>query len=127
MRSLIVEDDFLCRRVLSAILTKHGECDVAVNGREALGACNLAVQDGQPYDLICLDIIMPQMNGQDTLLELRALEEFLGVPPVPILMTTSVHFSEGVVESFLRQCNGYLLKPIKRDQLEQTLLELKLI
>ena len=128
MRSLVVEDDFLCRRVLFTMLNKYGECDIAVHGREALAAYSMAVAEQRPYDLICLDVIMPTMNGQDTLMELRAYEEFMMVEkPVKILMTTGVSFSERVIHSFRMQSDGYLTKPIRKEEMQAALVKLGLI
>ena len=128
MRSLVVEDDFICRRVLTAMLAPYGQCDVAVDGQEALEAYRLSVQSNQvSYDLICLDVFMPKKNGQDTLMDIRSLEEFLMIDPVKILMTTGGSFSNGKVEAFKLQCDGYLIKPIQQDQLIEHLKRMRLI
>ena len=79
MRVLVVEDDFISRRLLCRYLEPHGECDVAVNGNEALSAFKQALSSGQYYDLICLDIMMPGMDGQETLKRMRILEREAGI------------------------------------------------
>jgi two-component system, chemotaxis family, chemotaxis protein CheY len=63
MRCLIVEDDFVGRKLMQKYLSDYGECDVAVDGEEAVEAFRQAVENETPYDLICLDIMMPNMNG----------------------------------------------------------------
>ena len=75
MRTLIVEDDFTSRLLMQAILAPCGECHIAVNGREAIQAFRLARAQGRPYDLVCLDIMMPEMDGHAVLKVLRAAEE----------------------------------------------------
>ncbi len=65
MRILVVEDDFISRRLLCRFLERFGECDVAINGNEAVNAVEHALQAGAHYDLICLDIMMPEMDGQE--------------------------------------------------------------
>ena len=66
MRILIVEDDFICRRLVHDILAPYGDCDVAMNGKEGMKAFKMALNAGKPYNLICLDIMMPEMDGQCT-------------------------------------------------------------
>ena len=63
MRILLAEDNFVTRKLMVAILSQYGECDVAVDGMEAVDAFLMALEDGKPYDLICLDIMMPVMDG----------------------------------------------------------------
>jgi two-component system chemotaxis response regulator CheY len=63
MRTLIVEDDFTSRLLLQSFLSVYGECHIAVNGREAVAAFRAAQERPQAYDLICMDIMMPEMDG----------------------------------------------------------------
>lgn len=60
MRTLIVEDDFVSRRLLQSMLEAYGQVDIAVNGVEALVAYKLSIDEKTPYDLICIDILMPE-------------------------------------------------------------------
>jgi hypothetical protein len=50
MRILIVEDDLASRRLLKTLLFKYGDCDIAVNGEEAVESFRLALEEGAPYD-----------------------------------------------------------------------------
>lgn len=128
MRSLVAEDDVTCRKVLKSMLTPYGQCTEVGNGREALEAFLFSVQNHQiPYQLICLDIFMPKKNGQDTLLEIRTLEESLKINPVKILMTTGGSFTNGKVEALKLQCDGYLTKPISQVTLLDHLKKLGLL
>jgi len=120
MRALIVEDDFTSRLLLQKLLAPYGESHVAVNGREALEAFQTARQNQQPYDLICLDIMMPEMDGQTVLKEVRSLEEAAGIQPgcgVKILMTTALKDPQNVMTAFRELCDGYLVKPIDKAKL----------
>ncbi|MBP2664433.1 MAG: cheY7 [Firmicutes bacterium] len=56
MRILIAEDDMVSRKFLSKFLSQYGECDLTVDGLEALDAFLLSLKDNNPYDLVCLDI-----------------------------------------------------------------------
>jgi two-component system, chemotaxis family, chemotaxis protein CheY len=74
------------------LLTKYGECPIAINGPEAGLAFRMALDAGRPYDLIGLDIMMPEMDGQAALKEMRAPEEARGIVSThgaKIIMTTA--------------------------------------
>jgi two-component system chemotaxis response regulator CheY len=115
MRVLIVEDDFTSRLLLHKFLSDYGECHVAVNGTEAAQAFQRAKQEGQKYDLICMDIMMPEMDGQRALREIRALEQAAGTlsgDEVRVIMTTGLEDTKNLLESFQGWCDAYLTKPI---------------
>ncbi len=78
MKTLIVEDDFICRKLLQTFLSGYGATDVAANGVEALLAVSQAINEDEPYDLICLDILMPELDGHKVLKQIRADEEVKG-------------------------------------------------
>ena len=131
MKTLIVEDDFLARSLLSTMLSEHGLCHVAVNGREAIDAIETAFIEGVPYDLVCLDIMMPVMDGQQTLQELRQLEERYGIhglDSTKVIMITAFDDSQNIMKAFrLGQCEAYLTKPLDRKKLLFHIKELGLI
>jgi two-component system, chemotaxis family, chemotaxis protein CheY len=130
MRTLIVEDDFTSRLVLQAFLSRFGECHVAVNGKEAVEAFRVSKKTGSGYDLICMDIMMPEMDGQTALWEIRAMEEASGTfstQGVKIIMVTALDDVKNVVSSFRSLCDGYMFKPVDTGQLLTHLISLKLI
>lgn len=130
MKTLIVEDDFTNRLLLQHLLKGYGPSHIAVNGEEAVEAARLALEAGQPYDLICLDIMMPRMDGHAALKRIRALEEAKGVLSTfgsKIVMTTALSDMKNVSAAFSGLCDGYLAKPIDKIKLLGTLRELKLI
>ena len=115
MKTLVVDDDFTSRLVLQTFLSRYGECHVAVNGWEAVDAFRAALEGGQPYDLICMDIMMPEMDGRDAVKQVRALEEAHGVlsaSAAKIIMTTAVEDIKEVMRCFHELCDAYLVKPI---------------
>ena len=71
MRILIVEDEITCRMLLKEILSLYGDCDIAVDGEQAIYAFRLAWEENKPYDLICMDIMMPNIDGQKALEKIR--------------------------------------------------------
>ena len=119
MRILIAEDDKISRRILNAILKKYGDCDLVVDGAEAIRAYNLAWEDDLPYDLICLDIMMPNMDGHQALKKIRASERKRGIrgsQEVKVLMVTALSDPCSVFEAFYDGgATGYLVKPIISD------------
>ncbi|HJT89919.1 MAG TPA: response regulator [Bryobacteraceae bacterium] len=123
MKTLIVEDDFTSRLLLQEILKAFGAVHIAVNGREALEAVNTAMENGQPYDLICLDIMLPEMDGYEALRKIRGAEEERGITSshgAKIIMTTALDHVKNVIQAFHGLCDAYLVKPIdKAKMLEQ--------
>lgn len=130
MRTLIVEDDFTSRLLLQSVLSQYGECHIAVNGREAVEAFRAAQAGGQPYHLICMDIMMPEMDGQTALREIRALEEAegtLSTSGAKIIMVTALDNVKEVVKSFNSLCDAYVFKPVDTSQLLNHLKTLGLV
>jgi two-component system chemotaxis response regulator CheY len=120
MRTLVAEDDPTSRLLLKTFLSKYGDCQVAVNGKEAVAAFKAARDNGNYYDLICMDIMMPEMDGQTAVREIRALEEAggtLSTDGAKIIMTTALDDVTNVVESFQLLCDAYLFKPIETAKL----------
>lgn len=131
MRFLIVEDDFINRKFLQTILSPYGECDIAVNGREAVEAVRAAFETEAAYDLVCLDIMMPEMDGQEALRQIRALERERGqeaVRELPVVMTTALDDPKSVVEAYYRGgATSYVPKPIDRQLFLQLIKNLGII
>jgi two-component system chemotaxis response regulator CheY len=130
MRTLIVEDDFTSRLLLQSFLSKYGECHIAVHGKEALTAFRAAQESGQKYDLFCMDIMMPEMDGQTAIKEIRGLEEAggtLSTNGVKIVMITALDDAKNVIQSFKSLCDAYVFKPIDTGKLVGHIKDLHLI
>jgi len=120
MKSLIVEDEFSTRLVMQKFLAPLGEAHVATDGEEAIQAIQLALDEEAPYDLVCLDMLMPGMNGDEVLRSIRAMEEEKGIlvgDGTKVLMATSVADAKTIMQSFNDACDGYLVKPVDRERL----------
>lgn len=112
-RALVVEDDFVSRKLITEIIKHKLNYDVAVNGREAVAAVAAAVENGEPYDLIFMDIAMPEMDGIQALKLIREDEEARGVVlghGVPVIMVTA--YDEPFLDAFNSGCDDYIVKPI---------------
>ncbi len=130
MKSLIVEDDFTSRLILQEILKVYGPAHIAVNGREAVDAVEAALNASAPYDLVCLDIMMPEMDGQEALTKIRSLEEARGILSTngsKIFMTTALEEPRDVVTAFKGLCDAYIVKPIVKGRLLAELRRFNLI
>ncbi len=115
MQVLIVEDDFISRRLLSRYLEPFGTCDMAINGEEALSAVRAALDGDEHYNLVCLDIMMPGMGGQEVLEEIRALEKQNDIPAdqrCKVVMTSALEKQEIIDKAMGSKADGYLVKPI---------------
>ena len=124
MISLIVEDDFTNRRILQKFLQDYGEVHIAVSGIEAVEAFREARAAHRPYDLICLDILLPGLSGQEVLTEVRSEEDsdVIQTHRAKIVMVTGMDDKSSVLQAFREQCDAYLVKPVDvrllREQLE---------
>jgi two-component system chemotaxis response regulator CheY len=130
MKTLVVEDDFASRKLMQRYLAPYGECDVVVDGKEAVEAFELALTENDPYDLVCLDIMLPKKDGQQVLKEIRLIEKdrgIIGSDGAKVLMTTALGDAKSVMEAFRSQCEGYLQKPVGREQIVRELKELGLV
>ena len=120
MKSLIVEDEFSSRLILQKILGEYGEVHIAANGKEATEAVKSALKEQQPYDLITLDVMMPEMTGHEALRTIRDMEELVGIQlgqGSRIIMSSALGDGKTIMGSFKERCDGYLVKPIDKQKL----------
>ena len=130
LKILIAEDDLVSRKYLNKVLNKIGECDLVVDGKEAIDAYMLAISENSAYDLICLDIMMPKIDGTKVLKTIRELEDQQGINKekrVKIIMTTALGETKVVQKSFDYGCNAYASKPIDVDKLMNVIEKLGLM
>lgn len=130
MRSLIVEDDYITSEVMNEILLAFGESDIAADGREALEKFSEAYENENPYDVIFLDIMMPEFDGQEVLERIREIEDYHGVKGLDrckIIMTTALDDFDNIAQAFKNQAEGYIVKPIDKDKIVAKLIEMDLL
>lgn len=127
MRSMIVDDDEMGRMMLATLLEDFGPCDQAANGQEALELFDRAAADGSPYDLICLDIIMPVMDGTETLRQIRGRDQQRG-ERTKVFMISACNTPQDIENAFFEgDCDDYIVKPFRREAVSQMLSRYKLI
>ena len=120
MKCLIVEDNFVARTLMQKLLSKVGECHIAVNGQEAVEAFGDALEGGDPYDLVCLDIMMPEMDGHEALRAMREMEEERGIhglEGVKVIVTTALGDSKNILGAYRQGCESYIVKPVSKERL----------
>ncbi len=128
MKCLIVEDDLKSRHILKELLSSFGDCDVAVNGQEAVDSFRLAHELKRPYDAIFMNITMPDVDGLTALREIRCLEQGMEMPPglkVKAVMMTAPGDPRSVIKAFKEgEANSFLVKPITKKKLDKEMVTL---
>ncbi len=127
---LIVDDEFSARKLLEVMLVPYGRCVLAINGEDAVKAVQQALSQDIYFDLICLDIMMPDMDGQEALKVIRQLENKKGIWPgngAKVIMTTALQDASNIMTAFMEQCESYLVKPIEKEALLTEMRKLMLI
>ena len=131
MKCLIVEDDKISSQVLEKLMSRHGSVDTAVDGQRAVEMFRRAHEAKSPYDLILMDIMMPEVDGMLSVQTLREKETALQVRPaqrVKIIMTTALNDPLVMMKAIYKAgADAYLVKPIRSLKLEDELRDLKLI
>ena len=127
---LIVDDEDHCRKLLAAFLEPYGQCEYAYNGHEAVTAVRLAIEDDEPYDAICLDIMMPEMDGHHALPAIREMEKqhgIVGTNGAKVIMVTALRESLHCIQSFREGCESYVTKPVSESAVLEKMHELGVI
>ena len=120
MRILIVEDDFASRKFMMNFMSAYGDCDGTVDGMEAVEAYMMALEDKQPYDLICLDVMMPVMDGYQATNVIRSCER-ADAKTIPIIAMTAKAFDDDRKQSKEAGMNAHISKPIEIPNLLNTI------
>lgn len=122
MKALIVDDCMIARELLMVALERYARADQAEDGSQAIRMVEQALQQDTPYDLICLDLTMPGINGHETLREIRAREDQLAPGSrATVFMITASSSPDDMMEALLSgSCDDFLTKPV----MNRTLMEL---
>ncbi len=116
MKILIVDDDPVAQIMIKEMLSPLGECDICNNGEEGLLAFEYAHEMGQPYDLVILDIMMPVMDGMETLQAIRdkelQMEDTLSGNVLIIVLSVKDEM-RNVLQCMAMGASDFLSKPIR--------------
>ena len=127
MKSLILEDDVHLLKVLIRVMDKYGEYYATDNGADAVRAFDEAMTEGEAFDVVLLDIMLPGMDGYEVLTYIRSIEASHkrdGLDGSKVIMVTALNAAKNIMHAFKENCEAYLTKPYTREQLEATLLSL---
>jgi len=130
MRILIADDSFIHRKVMLRLLSGFGSCDVAVDGQEAIDAMKMSLEENDLYNLVCLDITMPNVDGHEALRQIRQLENdhsIEGLEGVKVIMTTALNESENIFQAFRDGCEAYIVKPVTKNSIVKEMGKLGLL
>lgn len=130
MRILVVEDERVSSKFMTGIVSDYATCDTAENGEEAFDKFEEAFQTQRSYDLIFLDIMMPQVDGQECLEAIRIYEEENGISiteGVKVIMTTALDDMQNVYLAHSHACSDYIVKPLSKDKIVKSMKKLGLL
>jgi two-component system chemotaxis response regulator CheY len=121
MRILVADDDGISRRVLGKMLSPWGEVEFAADGMEVLTRFKDARGEGKPFSLLCLDINMPRLDGQQTVELIREMERD-GEQRTVVFMVSADSTPTNVIHAKVRgQCAAFLVKPIDKARLAEAM------
>jgi len=127
LRFLIVDDDESIHVYLQAMLAPYGEFETALNGEEGLKRFTEALETGNPFDVVMMDILMPGMDGHETSLRMRTLERASCVPEedrFTLIMTTCLVEQAHIKKAFANAGAAlYIVKPLDKDEVISQLKE----
>jgi len=119
---LVAEDNEINALLMRSLLTRMGHhAVVTTNGEEALESWLAAKSAGAPYDLVLMDIQMPQLDGIETTRRIREREAGQPGGRTPILALTANTLVEDRYACFEAGMDGFLIKPLDRDKLAEAL------
>lgn len=131
MKILILEDDFTSSAILQRILSEYGEIIATSDGLSAVNEFKKSLANNEKFDLVCLDIMVPEIDGQEVLRIIRAEERKAGRISLNdrshVVMITALNDIENVMSSFTEQAEGYIIKPFNKEKISKTLIQLELI
>jgi two-component system, chemotaxis family, chemotaxis protein CheY len=120
IRILILEDDPVSGKLLINYLEHYGICDLVTDGKSAVEFFQKAIRAGDGYQLIFVDILVPEIQGHDVVRMIRETEqkeEIASEKRAKVIMTTSLSDAENIIDSFKADCDSYLIKPIRKAKL----------
>ena len=125
LKTLIIDDHPQSITLLKELLDDYCDCFVATSGLKGLELFEDAQNSTEPFEVVLLDIIMPGLDGIETLNRLRQLELVHHAPTLfekqhsftRVIMQTSSEDPMDFLASFKSKCNGFINKPYSKDEI----------
>lgn len=128
MKTLIVEDTLINQEFLKMIMEQWGDCTVAESGEEALELVKSGLKSDESFDLIFMDIMLPGIDGLQTMERIRAMEKDTQSSTAQIIVTTALDDDGNASRAFMHgQAVSYITKPVREERIKEELLSLGLI
>lgn len=127
MKILVADDDFVNRRFLEKIFSEYGEVAAVDNGMSAVDEAVRAMDEGQLFDLICLDIMMARLDGYKTLEAIREAEHKYSINSAKKAKVIMISALDEVALDSIQVCDdydAYICKPIVVEKFEKLLSKL---
>jgi CheY-like chemotaxis protein len=119
MKFLVIEDEMTALIKMKAMLSAYGDSTGVTNGYQALEQCAAAIKKGAPFDLITIDIGLPEVSGLQVLQAINKLEADHQTPAAKKIMVTASGTKDNLIKAASSGCDGFMVKPVKKDTLEE--------
>jgi two-component system chemotaxis response regulator CheY len=130
MKTLIIEDDPVTTKIVANYLIQYGMVITAGSAQEALDIYNDSAFSSTPFDLICLDLQLPEYDGVEFLNYIRKAEQKSGIPlplGVKIVILTAHDDPATYFDAQSQGCDAFLTKPLNKEKFKSELSRLQLI
>jgi HD-like signal output (HDOD) protein/DNA-binding NarL/FixJ family response regulator len=130
MKTLIMDDKLASRNLMEQIMAGYGECETVESGNAAIEAFQTACENRDFFDLITLDISLPDIDGLEVLFQIREMEKNKKVPVrkrAVIIMVSGSADKDTIIKAIQTGCNEYIVKPFDRDIISRKLIKAGLI
>lgn len=121
MKILIIDDEMPVLTKMKVLLSAYGQCALATTAQQAIQLCTTALQENKPFDLITIDIHLKDVSGLDLLASINQIENETPLPAAKKVVVTAAGTKDNIIRAMIKGCDGFLVKPVKRDILEQKL------
>ena len=122
MKILIADDNEAARRLLQLYLAGYGSLVTVNNGIKAIGAFSQAVDTNERFDLVCMDYVMPGIDGIEAIKAIRSIEQEHGISQkdrVRIIMSSAVDQESDIMKAYANGCDSYMIRPDKKERFQK--------
>ncbi len=127
MNILIAEDDPVSSKVISSHLCGYGKCEICGDGADAFEQFQRAWEQNRPFDLVCLDVVMPGLSGIEVLELIREFEKVNEIPSThkaKIIIATGTGDSVSFMKAHNAGSTWFLVKPVDKKALQALMSDL---